>query len=123
MDTEKPKPSDLERLLAVASRGARVQVAPFTGLTAALHFSNEEGLRLAAQAPDMADELIRLRERLGELECALEAERHKHHPSGKDWAYFCWPARWYARALLNAAEPSAERSARLLAEAPDDPAH
>ena len=60
-------PSDLAELLAVASRGARVQVARFTGLTAALHFSNEEGLRLAALAPDMAEELIRLREALREV--------------------------------------------------------
>ena len=60
-----------------------------------------------------------LRRRIVALEEALEAERHEHHPSGKARAYFCWPARWYARSL-KVAEPSAERSARLLAqEAPD----
>ena len=57
-------------------------------------------------------------ERIAGLECALEAERHEHHPSDKAWAYFCWPARWYARSL-KVAEPSAERSARLLGEVQD----
>ena len=59
------------------------------------------------------------KERIGELECALEAERHEHHPTGNAWPYFCWKARWYARALT-VAEPSEERSARLLAQEVSD---